>query len=138
MDNTPKRKRTRGKEYLNKQEFYDEMIKCKENGVLSERAKNMFVLLANQTIKKKTYYNPDDKFDCLQEGLLALITRQHNFDTDISNNAFAYYTEIFKRGMAKGLNDIYNKNMKTVSISELNDGNNFYSNTGNINTTHYD
>ena len=133
-----KTKKSKSKEYLNKQEFYEEMVKCNQTGVLSEKAKNMFILLGNQIIKKKSYYNPDDKYDCLQEGLLALITRQYNFDVNVSTNAFVYYTQIFKRGMAKGLNNIYNKNMKTLSISGLNDGNNFYNTTGTTNTTHRD
>jgi hypothetical protein len=33
----------------------------------------------------------------------------YNFNEDKSINAFAYFTEIFKRGLAKGWNDLYKK-----------------------------
>ncbi len=118
--------------YLNKEELLTEILKCQEADVLSEKAKEMLILLANKTIRKKTYTNPMDKQDCLQTGILVLLTNWKNFDISKGDNAFAYYTEIFKRGIAKGFNDLYHlkgdthKTMKRVSIESSNDGDGIY------------
>jgi hypothetical protein len=113
-------------QYIDKKELYKEILLSKEQNKLTKRAEELFILLAKETIKKMTYKNPDDRKDCLQEGLLVLFTRWHNFNPEVSQNVFAYYTEIFKRGMAQGLNKMYNKNMKNVSISSSNNGDGFF------------
>ena len=100
----------------------------KELDELTPKAKDMIVLLANRTIRKMRHTNQADKEDCLQTGILIMLTNWRHFDSNIGKNAFAYFTEIFKRGMAKGYNDIYklkgdnNNNIKTISIQSSNDG----------------
>jgi hypothetical protein len=92
----------------------------------------MMILLANKTIKKMRYYNPIDREDCLQTGLMIMFSNWRNFDETKSVNAFAYFTEIFKRGIAKGFNELYKlkgdpeRKIKTVSINSSNDGDGIY------------
>lgn len=111
------------KEYLNKRDLHEEIVKSKEAGELTAKAQQMLQLLANRVIEKMRYYNNyDDRKDCLQEGLLVLFTRWQSFDpTHPRANAFAYYTEVFKRGMAKGFNDLRGKckDKKMVSLSAI-------------------
>jgi len=113
-------------DYIDRKELYNEILLSKEQNKLTKRSEELFILLAKETIKKMTYKNPDDRKDCLQEGLLVLFTRWHNFNPDISTNAFAYYTEIFKRALTQGFHKIHNKNMKNVSISNANNGDGFF------------
>ncbi len=114
--------------YLSNKDFCNEVIKSKQIDELTPAAQQMMILLANKTIKKMRYYNPIDKEDCLQTGLMVMFSNWRNFDESKSSNAFAYFTEVFKRGIARGFNDIYKckgdseRKIKTVSINSSNDG----------------
>ena len=95
--------------YLNNKQLYKEIVISKAMGKLTKDAQNMLILLAKNVIKKFYYYNPDDKFDCYQQGLLMMFRHWYSFDEIKSQNAFAYYTEVFKRGVAAGYNQLYKK-----------------------------
>ena len=118
--------------YLNNADLLKEILISKEQGELTENAKNMFILLGNKTIKRMTYYNSIDRDDCLHTGYESLLTNWHNFDPNKSNNAFSYFTEIFKRAIAKGFNTLYKKKgdpentVKLVSIQSSNEGEGIY------------
>ena len=119
--------------YLNNKELYIEIIVSKAQGRLTRNAEKMLELLAKKTIKKMRYWSNDDKLDCYQSGLLDMFQNWFNFNEDKSINAFAYFTEIFKRGLAKGWNDLYKKKgdnehqIKLISINSANDGNGLHS-----------
>lgn len=97
------------KKYIDNNELYREIVISKAKGKLTRKAENMFVLLANETIKKKSYRNEDDKMDCMHEGIKALFLNWFNFNEEKYDSPFAYYTEIFKRGIAAGINGLYKK-----------------------------
>jgi hypothetical protein len=121
------------KHYLNNKELYIEIIVSKAQGRLTRNAEKMLEMLAKKTIKKMRYWSNDDKLDCYQSGLLDMFQNWYNFNEDKSINAFAYFTEIFKRGLAKGWNDLYKKKgdnehqIKLISINSANDGNGLHS-----------
>jgi hypothetical protein len=120
-------------QYLNNKELYIEIIVSKAQGRLTRNAERMLELLAKKTIKKMRYWSNDDKLDCYQTGLLDMFENWYNFNEDKSINAFAYFTEIFKRGLAKGWNNLYKKKgdnehqIKLISINGANDGNGLHS-----------
>ena len=97
-------------------------------GRLTPEAKNMLVLLAERAIRRMPYYNVDDRNDCIQTGLLNMFQNWYKFNPDKSANAFAYFTEIFKRGIAQGFNELYkrkgdpNNETKIYHINSMNDG----------------
>ena len=95
--------------YINKKEFYKEIIVSKAQGKLTKQAENMLILLGKEVVKKMRYDNRDDRNDCLQEAMFTLFSNWRNFDEEITNNPFAFYTEIIKRGLAKGWNKLYKK-----------------------------
>ncbi len=95
--------------YLNNKSLYKEVVISKAMGKLTREAERMLILLAKNTIKRFYYHNPDDKQDCLQNGLYMMFKFWYNFDEVKSTNAFAYYTEVFKRGVAAGYNQLYKK-----------------------------
>ena len=119
--------------YLNNKELYVEIIVSKAQGKLTRNAEKMLELLAKKTIKKMRYWSNDDKMDCYQSGLLDMFQNWFNFNEDKSVNAFAYFTEVFKRGIAKGFNEIYKKKgdndnlIKLLSIEGSNDGKGLHS-----------
>lgn len=118
--------------YLKPKEFLDEILLSKELDKLTPKAEQMFVLLGNKVIKKMRYYNPIDRDDCLQTGLLVVFQNWKNFDPEKSTNAFAYFTEVMKRGICRGFNDIYkykgdpNGEVKRYSLQNSNDGDGVY------------
>jgi len=119
--------------YLQNKELYIEIVVSKAQGKLSNNAKKMLILLALNTIKKFKYINIDDKMDCYQTGLLDMLSNWYNFNEEKFDNAFAYFTEVFKRGAAKSRNQIYSKKgdaknrIKLISIESSNDGQGLHS-----------
>jgi hypothetical protein len=62
---------------------------------------------------------PDDKKDCLQEAMLSVFKLWYNFDENKGENAFAYYSEIIKRGLAMGWNKMYKTKGEQVEFISL-------------------
>jgi hypothetical protein len=119
--------------YLNNKELYCEIIVSKSQGKLTRKAEKMLEILGKETIKKMKYWNNDDRLDCFQSGLLDMYQNWYNFNEEKSTNSFAYFTEIFKRGLAKGFNQLYSKKgdpdnlTKLISLDSSNDGNGLHS-----------
>lgn len=119
--------------YLQNKDLYAEIVISKGRGILTGKAKQMLETLAKRTIRKMKYQNEDDRDDCLQAGLLDMFSNWPNFNEEKSENAFAYFTEIFKRGMAKGFNELHlrkgdkEKSYRTISIESSNEGAGLYS-----------
>ena len=113
------------KMYINRNEFYDEILKSKELGELTPKAAKMFVLLSEKVPTKirHKFKSIDDMNDCKQYGLLVLLTKWQKFDFENYDNPFAYYTEIFKKAMSFQNDKLYkhrgdpNKNTKVISYS---------------------
>ena len=104
------------KNYLNNKDLYAQIVLSKEQGKLTREAEKMLILLAERTIRRMKYVDDQDREDCLQFALLDLLKYWKNFNPDYPN-AFAYFTEIAKRGYAKGWNKIHPTKYKdTMSI----------------------
>lgn len=100
-------KKERPKVYLSNKELYCEIIYSKAKGRLTPKAAQMLMLLGKKAQTKMYYRNSDDKYDCLQSAMLSIFQFWHNFDELKGDNAFAYYTEVIKRGLAQGWNKMY-------------------------------
>lgn len=114
----------RTKNYLNNKDLYEEIKKSKEQDKLTPKAEKMLILLAERAIRKMSYVYAEDREDCLQFAILDLLKYWRNFNPDYPN-AFAYFTEIAKRGYAKGWNNIHPKKYKdTLSIDRISNDDN--------------
>ena len=112
----------RKKNYLNNKDLYNAIVESKQDDKLTQTAEKMLVLLAERTIRKLTYVSEDDRNDCLQFALLDLLKYWRNFNPKYTN-AFVYFTEIAKRGYAKGWNKIHPQKYKgTMSIDRITTG----------------
>lgn len=110
----------RVKQYLNNKDLYDQIVLSLEQNKLTPVAEKMLILLAERAINKLSYVNNDDRQDCLQFALLDLLKYWRGFNPKYTN-AFAYFTEIAKRGYAKGWNKIHPVKYKgTMSIDRIN------------------
>lgn len=114
----------RKKQYLNNKDLYDQIVLSIEQNKLTPEAEKMLILLAEKAINKLSYVNNDDRQDCLQFALLDLLKYWRGFNPKYTN-AFAYFTEIAKKGYAKGWNKIHPVKYKnTMSIDRINTGDN--------------
>lgn len=115
--------------YIDKKDFFIEIVVSKARGNLTLKAQHMFNTLAERVIRKMRYYNPDDRKDCLQTGLFNMYDNWQNFNEEKYANVFAYFTEIMKRGMAEGFNELTrmkgqprDKKVRFISFQGANDG----------------
>jgi hypothetical protein len=105
------------KNYLNNKDLHDAMSESKDLDKLTPTAEKMLILLAERAINRMSYVNKDDRDDCLQFAMLDLLKYWRGFNP-VYPNAFAYFTEIAKRGYAKGWNKIHPQKYKgTISMS---------------------
>ena len=105
------------KNYLNNKDLHEAMSESKNLDKLTPTAEKMLILLAERAINRMSYVNKDDRDDCLQFAMLDLLKYWRGFNP-VYPNAFAYFTEIAKRGYAKGWNKIHPQKYKgTISMS---------------------
>lgn len=102
--------------YLNGKDLYCEIVVSKSMGQLTGEAQKMLNLLGKRIISKFHYNNPDDRMDCYQNGMEQIYKNWHNFDPDKTHNSFAYFTEVFKRGIAAGWNEVNKGKDKTIRM----------------------
>jgi hypothetical protein len=118
----------RKKNYLNNKDLLAEIIKSKEQDELTPTALKMLMMLADRSSNRLQYSNSEDKQDCIAMAYMDLFRYWRSFNPDKGSNAFAYYTEIAKRGFAKGWNTIHPKKYAgTVSITGSSDSEGIYS-----------
>jgi hypothetical protein len=107
----------RKKKYLNNKDLHDQIVISQEKDKLTREAEAMLMLLAKEANKKLTYSRIEDKEDCIQQARLDLLKYWRGYKPQYKN-AFAYYTEISKRGFAKGWNRLYPKKYHgTISLN---------------------
>jgi hypothetical protein len=95
------------KNYLSNKDLYCELIVSKAKGKLTRQAEKMLILLAKNVIKKMYYSDYDDRLDCLQTAYLDVFANWYSYDEAKGDNPFAFFTEVIKRGLAKGWNARY-------------------------------
>ena len=112
-------KKERPKVYLSNKDLYKEIIISKAQGKLTRGAENMLMLLGKNVIKKFYYKDIDDKHDCLQNGYIQIFSNWYNFDEEKGTNCFAYFTEIFKRGIAAGWKQVNKGRNECISMNGI-------------------
>ena len=112
----------RKRNYLNNRDLLEQIILSKEQDELTPKALEFLMLLADKCSRKLSYANPDDRQDCIASAYMDLFKYWRNFNPKYPN-AFAYFTEIAKRGYAKGWNKIHPQKYKgTLSIDRISTG----------------
>lgn len=106
--------------YLSNGDLLAEIKICLEKDELTPNAVKMFQLIANNVVKKMHYNDPMDREDCVSSALHDLIKYWRNFNPDKGSNAFAYFTQVAKAGLAKGWNHIHPASKKgTIRLTDM-------------------
>ena len=108
--------------YIKKDEFEIELKKSLEQDQLTPKCVEYFQKIAKGLARRLQYKNPQDKEDCINEGLYNVLKywKNYNFNHP-KNNPFSYFTQLIKCGMAIGfkrLNGNGGNRIVTVSINE--------------------
>jgi len=117
--------------YLEDSDLYYEIVLSKGKGDLTRKAEHYLELIAKNMIrrKQKDYRDQDELNDCMQTGLLVLFENWYSFNEKKFKNALPYYTEVYKRGLAAGYNELHGRKphqqqnfIKFISLDSSNDG----------------
>jgi len=94
------------KNYLENKALHCEMMVSLAAGKLTRPAAQMIQLIGKGVNRKFYYKTIEDREDALQSGLLDAYKFWMNYEPEKTHNAFAYFTEIIKRGHTKWYNDM--------------------------------
>lgn len=108
----------KNKKYLNDVDLYYEIVLSKGKGMLTKKAIDMFILIG-QKMRYCFFYDYTDTIDqdCFQAGIEMMLLSWNKFDHIKYNKALPYFTELFKRGSAKGYNELTKKHNNNISLN---------------------
>ena len=130
--------------YINNKDFLKELIaykqavkKAEEENLpkpkLPEYVGKCFMMIAEKLSHKPNFLSYTFRDEMIADAVENCVMYADSFDPIRSSNPFAYFTEVFKRGLAKGFNEIYKKKgdndnlIKVISIESSNDGQGLHS-----------
>ena len=101
---------------IKNKDLYAQIVISKREDKLTQEAEQMLILLAEKASRRLSYANEEDRKDCIAFAHMDLLKYWRGFNP-IYTNAFAYFTEIAKKGFAKGWNKIHPKRYQgTISL----------------------
>lgn len=89
----------RNKQYLNNEDLKEEIIRCKDSKIVSEKLGKMFQQLVDNVARSFYWENPEDGLDCKSNALLDLCSNFWKYNPE-NGQAFAFCTQIAYFGIA--------------------------------------
>lgn len=110
------------KNYLDNDELTEEILKCKESKIPSEKLGKMFKLIVDNVARSFYWSNPDDGDDCKSNAIYDLCANFWKFNPD-GGKAFAFCTQIAYFGIAGAYRILHPKKYDgTISMSCIDEG----------------
>ena len=103
--------------HVKNSDLREEIIRCKETDILSREAIDMLTLMAKKFSTKLNYVYVEDREDCIAFAVMDCYMYWRGYNPDVSQNAFAYFTQMIKNGMGKGWRRLYGNFPKSKKIS---------------------
>lgn len=106
-------------DYLKNEDLLNELIKSNEHDKLTDTAICMFQDMIKNIMRPLSYKYIEDKEDCQQQAMLDILVGWRTFNVNHpKGNAFSYFTQTIKNGIAKGWNEIHDiKSSEKIYIS---------------------
>ncbi len=122
MTHVKRKRRTKADaDYLSNQEFLQQVIACQEAGTCSNRLGEMFMILANRYASKPNFSGYSYKDEMISHALVACVASIDKFDTEKSENPFAYYTQVIHSAFLQILNkEKKHQNIRDKALVEAN------------------
>jgi len=102
--------------YIDDTEMIYHIILSKGLGKITPKLQDMFILISTNLTYKFSYRFPEDRLDCINEGILQLYTNRTGFDEHKYKKALPYMTEICKRGQVRCFNTLRPRDIQTIPI----------------------
>lgn len=109
------------KDYVDKKEFYAEIVKSKQQDELTREAVKMFSLICENKIKMFSYKYFEDREDAIQLAFLKFCLYWRGFDENTYSDAFTYFTQMAKHAFAESFNKM--RPLTEAEIVRLDDDN---------------
>lgn len=93
---------------VNNKNLYREVIVCQATGKITEELGYMFLHMAKK-LKRKFKHRDEDIDDVINHAILDALNSINKYDKDISDNVFAYFTQVIKTGIVRGYNKLHKK-----------------------------
>lgn len=107
-------------EYVKNKDLKRSLKESKEGGKLTSETVKMFTLIVEGMAKTRSYKYPEDRQDCIAFGMEDLLKYWNRYNPDVSDNAFAFISQIAKNGMQKGWKKIHStRSIKAVPFSRM-------------------
>ena len=106
--------------YVTNSELTKELILSRERDELTDANVRMFQRMIKECTKTMRYRNAMDKDDCMSEAMCDILKYWRSFNPEHENaNAFSFFTQTIKHGMAKGWRKLYK--IKTTNMVAINE-----------------
>jgi DNA-directed RNA polymerase specialized sigma subunit len=106
-------------QYVSNKELFREIVESKKQDELTPRAIELIIKMSNEISKLLKYKYPEDREDCIASGIADVMRYWKSFNPEKSENAFSYYSQVIKNGMAKTWNVIHEQ--KSTDFVSLDD-----------------
>lgn len=108
------------KHYIDKDDFYNEILKSKENDQLTDKAVAYCFEIVERVAQCNHYNSQEDYEDCKMHAMLNIARYWRNFNPEKSKDAFAYFTSFAWTGLSQGWNVLYpSKRRDVVPLSAV-------------------
>lgn len=102
--------------YVSNTELMYEIIVSKAQGKLTDKAVRILMKIVKEVNRKFRYNYEDDRYDVIAYSYEVLIKNWFNFDEELYDNPFAYYTEVVKRAHAMQFKKLQKTRHNTISL----------------------
>jgi len=104
--------------YVDNDELLRELIISKENNELTKRAIEIFLLMVDRISRTQSYKYEEDREDCMAFAIENICMQWKMFDSNKSDEVFAYFTSLIMNGLKQGWNKLY-KEKYNVTIYNI-------------------
>lgn len=109
VKNTSQKEPFKRSKYLNDIELKYEILISQAKGKLTTKGQSMLIRIGEEIIKKFSYRNEDDRYDCQMNGIYQMLTNWKKFNCEKYDSALPYFSEVAKRGIAAQLAQLKGK-----------------------------
>lgn len=104
IEAAPKPKKKRKTNYLNNADLYEETLKSKEQGKMTDKLAHMLMTLVARYAKKGSFAGYTYNDDMQGYAAMMLVKTWQSFNPEKSSNAFAFFTQCVKHSFIQYLN----------------------------------
>lgn len=92
------------KQYIKNKELYEEVVRCKQTGQMSDLLARAFIQIAERYSTKPNFIAYTYREDMVGEAIVQLCKGWDKFNPEKTTNAFSYYTQITHNAFIQFLN----------------------------------